>query len=79
MSELLTNTMPAVIALAVWLASLAGAIWAMSAIYSRHAQRTADHAKTLLDHEQRLRLIERTHSELVTDVRWIRQKMERHQ
>ena len=78
MSQLSFSTKLTIIGLVLTaIISGATAVWALATDRNQIMAQQQVEAKTLTDHEARLRTVERDTAQVAGDVRWIREQMER--
>ena len=73
------NRWPMIAMLVAWIGTAGGGVWAVSADRERTLTRVEAVEQTTTDHEARLRAIEPKLEAIATDVRWIRNTLEREQ
>jgi hypothetical protein len=73
----LLRWVPEVAVLVTWSLTVIGAVWATSAERADVRHDLREQKSALIDHEARLRVLEKQTSEIAADVRWIRQTLEK--
>ena len=73
----LLKWLPQAAVLVTWSATLIGAVWAASADRADVLHDLREQSAIVADHEARLRMLEKQAGEVASDVRWIRQVLEK--
>lgn len=63
--------------LVTWLLTIIGTVWAMSADRTAAMQQIKQTQGQVTDHEDRVRTIEKQMERIATDVKWIRDRLEK--
>jgi len=68
---------PEIAVLVTWSLTVIGAVWAVSGERADVLHELREQRNAVVDHEARLRALEKQASEVAADVRWIRQTLEK--
>jgi septal ring factor EnvC (AmiA/AmiB activator) len=63
--------------LATWLITIVSTVWALSADRTQAMQRIEQTQVHVADHEERVRSVEKQMERIATDVKWIRDRLEK--
>lgn len=72
-------TLGAVAIVVSWVLAVVSATWSASGQYQAVAMNVARNTATDADHEARLRVLENVTTQMASDVRWLREHLERQQ